>query len=153
MTLCFCTGSYSAAGRRLLFMRKLLSNMKFAISEPKIIRLPRNERQTYRLNSRHQMQSLGLTLAMTLTLDSQGQTLKEPYLRNRRDSWHWTKGVFDDHGCELLVTKVRIYPGIYLIMTSDVGVPLTHLVLVMITELTSTHAQKVRNSHQDHYQL
>ena len=31
------------------------SNMEFAISQPKMVRLPRNEKQTYRLNSRAQM--------------------------------------------------------------------------------------------------
>ena len=68
------------------------SNMKFIISRPKMVWLLRNEKQTYQLNSRHQMQSKGLTLAMTLTLDFQGQILKQPYLRNRRANWHWTKG-------------------------------------------------------------
>ena len=42
--------------------------MEFAISQPKMVRLPRNEKQTYRLNSRPQMWPSGLTLAMTLTL-------------------------------------------------------------------------------------
>ena len=49
------------------------SNMEFAISQPKLVRLPRNEKQTYRLNSRPQMWPSGLTLAMTLTLNFQGQ--------------------------------------------------------------------------------
>ena len=49
------------------------SNMEFAISQPKLVRLPRNEKQTYRLNSRAQMWPSGLTLAMTLTLNFQGQ--------------------------------------------------------------------------------
>ena len=49
------------------------SNMEFAISQPKMVRLPRNEKQTYRLNSRAQMWPSGLTLAMTLTLNFQGQ--------------------------------------------------------------------------------
>ena len=43
------------------------SNMEFAISLPKIVQLPRNEKQTYCLNSRPQMWPMGLTLAMTLT--------------------------------------------------------------------------------------
>ena len=43
------------------------SNMEFAISQPKMVRLPRNKKQTYRLNSRAQMWPSGLTLAMTLT--------------------------------------------------------------------------------------
>ena len=48
-------------------------NMEFAISQPKMVRLPRNEKQTYRLNSRAQMWPSSLTLAMTLTLNFQGQ--------------------------------------------------------------------------------
>ena len=43
------------------------SNMEFAISQPKMVRLPRNEKQTYRLNSRAQMWPSGLTMTMTLT--------------------------------------------------------------------------------------
>ena len=49
------------------------------------------------------MQSLGLTLAMTLTLDFQGQIFEQTYLRNRRAKWQ--KGVIHDH--DLLVTKMR----------------------------------------------
>ena len=49
------------------------SNMEFAISQPKMVRLPRNEKQTYRLNSRAQMWPSSLTLVMTLTLNFQGQ--------------------------------------------------------------------------------
>ena len=49
------------------------SNIEFAISQPKMVRFPRNEKQTYRLNSGAQMWPAGLTLAMTLTLNFQGQ--------------------------------------------------------------------------------
>ena len=45
------------------------SNMEFTISQPKVVRLPRNKKQTYRLNSRPQMWPMGLTLAMTLTFE------------------------------------------------------------------------------------
>ena len=141
-----------------------MSNSEFLIiTQPQMVRLPRNEKQTYWLNSRAQMwpsdltltmtltlnlwnllklsqkwfdchetkrthidwtispectrqiwlghdlenlifkviygicyilakMSLGLTLAMTLTLDFQGQILKQPYLRNSRADWHWTNG-------------------------------------------------------------
>ena len=31
------------------------SNIEFAIPQPKMVRLPRNKKQTYRLNSRPQM--------------------------------------------------------------------------------------------------
>ena len=37
--------------------------MEFAISQPKMVWLPRNEKQTYRLNCRAQMWPAGLTLA------------------------------------------------------------------------------------------
>ena len=37
--------------------------------QPNMVQLPWNEKQTFRLNSNQQMQSSGLTLAMTLTLN------------------------------------------------------------------------------------
>ena len=59
--------------RRDLDLDFARSNMDFAISQLKMVRLPRNEKQTYRLNSRAQMWPSGLTLVMTLTLNFQGQ--------------------------------------------------------------------------------
>ena len=47
--------------------------MEFAVSQPKMVRLPRNKKQTYRLNSKSQMWPSDLILAMTLTLIFQGQ--------------------------------------------------------------------------------
>ena len=47
------------------------SNMEFAISQPKMVRLPRNEKQTYGLNSRPQMWPMGLTLTIILTFEIQ----------------------------------------------------------------------------------
>ena len=70
------------------------SNMEFSISQPKMIRLPRNEKQTHRLNSRPQMWPLGLTLAMTLTLNFQGQIwnwLSICYLNQKWSDCHETK--------------------------------------------------------------
>ena len=49
------------------------SNIELAISQPKMVRLHRNKIQTHRLNSRLQMIPSGLTLALTLTLNFQGQ--------------------------------------------------------------------------------
>ena len=43
--------------------------MEFPISHPKVVRLPRNEKQTYQLNSRPQMWPMGLTLTITLTFE------------------------------------------------------------------------------------
>ena len=59
--------------RRDLDLHFSRSNMEFAISQPKMVWLPRNEKQTYCLNSRAQMWPSGLTLAMTLILNFQGQ--------------------------------------------------------------------------------
>ena len=56
-----------------------------------MVQLPRNEKQTYRLNSRAQMWSSGLTLAMTLTLNFQGQTWNLLYLSQKRSDCHGTK--------------------------------------------------------------
>ena len=67
------------------------SNMEFAISQPKLVRLPRNEKQTYRLNSRAQMWPSGLTLAMTLTLNFQGQIWNFLYLSQKWPDCHETK--------------------------------------------------------------
>ena len=44
---------------------------------------------------------------MTLTLDFQGQILKQPYLMNRRANWQWIIGVIHDHDRDLFVTKMR----------------------------------------------
>ena len=81
------------------------SNREFAISQPKLVRLPRNEKQTYRLNSRAQMWPSGLTLAMTLTLNFQGQIQNLLYLSQKWSDCHetkskhidWTLGLKCDH--------------------------------------------------------
>ena len=81
------------------------SNIEFAISQPKMVRLPRNEKQTYRLNSRAQMWPSGLTLAMTLTLNFQGQIWNFLYLSQKWSDCHetkskhidWTLGLKCDH--------------------------------------------------------
>ena len=65
------------------------SNLEFAISQPKMVRLPRNEKQTYLLNSRAQMWPSGLTL--TLTLNFQGQIWNLLYLSQKWSDCHETK--------------------------------------------------------------
>ena len=67
------------------------SNMEFAISQPKMVRLPRNEKQTYRLNSRAQIRPSGVTLAMTLTLNFQGQIQNFLYISQKWSDCHETK--------------------------------------------------------------
>ena len=46
-------------------------DIKSAIPQPKMVRLPRNEKQTYRLDSRPQMWPWNVTLAMTLNFQGQ----------------------------------------------------------------------------------
>ena len=67
------------------------SNIELAISQPKMVRLPRNEKQTHRLNSRLQMGPSGLTLAMTMTLNFQGQISNWLYLSQKWSDCHETK--------------------------------------------------------------
>ena len=67
------------------------SNMEFVISQSKMVRLPWNEKQTYRLNSSAQMWPSGLTLAMTLTLNFQGQIWNLLYLSQKWSDCHGTK--------------------------------------------------------------
>ena len=52
------------------------SNMEFAISQPKMVQLPRNKKQIYRLNSRAQMWWSDMTLAMTLTFEFSRSNMK-----------------------------------------------------------------------------
>ena len=67
------------------------SNIELAISQPKMVRLPRNEKQTNRLNSRLQMWPSELTLVMTLTLNFQGQISNWLYLSQKWSNCHETK--------------------------------------------------------------
>ena len=81
------------------------SNMEFAISQPKMVRLPQNGKQTYRLMSRPQMWPSSLTLVMTLTLNFQGQMWNLLYLCQKWSDCHetkskhidWTLGLKCDH--------------------------------------------------------
>ena len=65
--------------------------MEFAIFQPKMVLLPQNEKQTYRLMSRPQMWLSSLTLAMTLTLNFQGQKWNLLYLCQKWSDCHETK--------------------------------------------------------------
>ena len=56
------------------------SNIELAISRPKMVPLPRNKKQTYRLNSEPPIRSSDLTLAVTLTLNFQGKIWISVYL-------------------------------------------------------------------------
>ena len=70
-----------------------------------MVRLPRKEKRTHRLNSRLQMGPSGLTLALTLTLNFQGQISNWLYLSQKWSDCHetkskhidWTLGLKCDH--------------------------------------------------------
>ena len=82
------------------------SNMEFAISQSNMVRLPRNEKQTYRLNSR--------TLAMTLT-----------WIFNVKYGICYFSTKSDPKvKCKDLEDSDRV--------TSDVGLPSTHLVILHV---------------------
>ena len=66
-----------------------------------MVRLPRNEKQTHRLNSRPQMWSSVLTLAMTLTLNFQGQMWNLLYLSQKWSNCHETKSKHIDWSQDL----------------------------------------------------
>ena len=59
------------------------SNIELAISRPKMVLLPQNEKQTYWLNSRPQMWPVGLIFAMILTLNFLGQKEFELVIHDR----------------------------------------------------------------------
>ena len=87
-----------------------------------MVRLPRNEKQTYRLKSRAQMWPSGLTLAMTLTLNFQGQIWNFLYLSQKWSDCHErkanisielqasnvTNGFELDHNLDLWILKVKL---------------------------------------------
>ena len=86
-----------------------LSNMEFAISQPKMVRLPRNEKQTHLLNSRPQMWPSGLTLTMTMTLTFQGQIWNLLYLSQKWCDCHKTNSKHIDW-CQGLKCDHRVWP-------------------------------------------
>ena len=67
------------------------SNMEFAISQPKIVRLPRNLKTNISIGLRPQLWPSGLTVTMTLTLISQGQICNLLYLSPKWSDCHETK--------------------------------------------------------------
>ena len=78
--------------------------MEYAISRPKMIGLPPNKEQTYRLNSKPQMWPSDLTLTVTLTLNFQGQIWNSLYLGQKWSDCHQTKSKHIDwtlsHKCD-----------------------------------------------------
>ena len=131
------------------------SNMELAISLPKMVRLPRNEKQTHQLNSRPQMWPSDLPLAKTLTMNFPGKMWNWLYLTQKWSDCHKTKRKHIDLnsrpqmwpvGLTLAMTLIFEFSRSYVILTiwwprsgvmiyqivtevtSDVGVPSTHLV-------------------------
>ena len=73
VTFCFWYPFLSCRLRPQILFHAITFQELFGISQPKLVRLPRNKKQIYRLNFRLQMWPSGLTLAMTSTLNLQGQ--------------------------------------------------------------------------------
>ena len=149
------------------------SNMELAISLPKMVRLPQNKKQTHRLNSWPQMWPSDLTLAVTLTLNFQGEIWIFIYLNQNWPDCHETKSKHIDFnsrpqiwpmGLTLAMTLIFEFWGSYVIftiwwprsgvriyqivtgVTSDVGVPSTHLVLAQWQSiLFRLHKARVRD--------
>ena len=122
-----------------------------------MVRLPQNEKQTHRLNSWPQMWPSDLTLAVTLTLNFQGEIWIFIYLNQNWPDCHETKSKHIDlnsrpqiwpMGLTLAMTLIFEFWRSYVILTiwwprsgvriyqivtgvtSDVGVPSTHLVFL-----------------------
>ena len=135
------------------------SNMELAISLPKMVRLPQNEKQTHQLNSWLQMWPSDLALVVTLTLNFQGEIWIFIYLNQNWPDSHETKSKHIDlnsrpqiwpMGLTLAMTLIFEFWRSYVILTiwwprsgariyqivtgvtSDVGVPSTHLVINMV---------------------
>ena len=82
------------------------SNIEFAVSQPKMVRLPQNEKQAYRLNSRPQMWPSSLTL----TLNFQGQIWYLLYLSQKWSDCHKTKSKHIDWTLGLKSCDHRVWP-------------------------------------------
>ena len=129
-----------------------------------MVRLPRNEKQTHQLNSRPQMWPPNLILAMTLTLNFQGQIWNLLYINQKWSDCHGTKSKHIDlnsrpqnviMGLNLAMTLIFEFSRSYVILTicwprlgvriyqivtgvtSDVGMPSTHLVVMRQGSLSS----------------
>ena len=156
------------------------SNMELAISLPKMVRLPQNEKQTHRLNSWPLKWPSDLTLAVTLTLNFQGEIWIFIYLNQNWPDCHETKSKHIDlnsrpqiwpMGLTLAMTLIfefwrsyviltiwwpRSGVGIYQIVTgvtSDVGVPSTHLVWKLLSSFYSLYKLKEALMSLSHYPI
>ena len=127
--------------------------MEFSISQPKVVWLPRNEKQTYPLKSRPQMWPIGLTLTITLTFEfwRSNMTLTfdhthdldhgfswSNFLNSCISEWEGRLTLYKGGGSRSFMTMTmtiwwpRSGVWIYQIVTgvtSVVGVPSTHLII------------------------
>ena len=143
----------------LEFSRSNMELVISCISQPKMVWLPLNEKQTHRLNFRPEMCPSDLTLAMTFSLNFQGQIWNLLYLNQKWSDCREMKSKHIDMnsrpqmwpmGLTLAMTLIHVFEfsrsyvifticwprsgvRIYQIVTgvtSDVGVPSTHLVTI-----------------------
>ena len=126
------------------------SNMEFPISQPKVVRLPRNEKQSYRLNSRPQMWPIGFDhdhnhwiLKVKRDLDLWPHTWPWPWIfmvkfwNSCISEWEGRLTSHKGGGSRSFMTMTIWWPrsGVWIYqivtgVTSVVGVPSTHLVLL-----------------------
>ena len=66
------------------------SNIEFAMSQPKMVRLPRNQKQTYRLNSKASNVTIGFDLGHDLDLEFSRSNMEFPISQPKvvRLSWN-----------------------------------------------------------------
>ena len=87
------------------------------IPPSKMVWLQRNEKQTHRLNSRLQMGPSGLTLALTLTLNFQGQISNWLYLSQKWSDCHETKSKHINWTLISAMTLIFEFSRSYVILT------------------------------------
>ena len=117
--------------------------MEFPICQPKVVQLPRNEKQTYLMNSRPQMWPMGLTLTITLTFEIWRsnmtwlwpQIFMDKFWNSCISEWEGQLTLDKGRGSRSFMTMTIWWPrsGVWIYqivtgMTSFVGMPSTHLV-------------------------
>ena len=111
------------------------SDIKFAICQSNMMRLPRNEKQIHGLNSRPQVWPSGLTLAMILTRSFEGQiwicckSSKMVWLPQNKKQTYWLNS--RPQMLPLGLTLDIILKGEVTGVPSDVGMPSIRLLQII----------------------
>ena len=84
------------------------SNFEIAVSRELLVWLIWNEKAVSWYDSGPTVWHCPLTRPMTLTLEFQGQNLKQLYLRNGVADWHGTKRMWVIHSCMILTSVAMV---------------------------------------------